>query len=181
MRIIRGKYGRRRFDVPKNITARPTTDFARENIFNVIENFIDFDEEPTALDLFAGTGAISWEFVSRGCSKVVAVEKAPIQTRFIRSVKETLGDSVLELYNDDVFRFLKNSNDSFDIIFADPPYDMKNFDDVPLAVLNSGAVKDGTLFILEHSGAKDFSSLPGFLERRTYGSVNFSIFKIQKY
>ena len=90
MRIIRGKYGKRRFDVPHNITARPTTDFARENIFNVLENIIDF-EGRSALDLFAGTGAISYEFLSRGCSPVVAVESAQTQVGFIRSVKEKLG------------------------------------------------------------------------------------------
>ena len=91
MRIIRGKYGRRRFEVPKNITARPTTDFARENLFNVLENLDDF-EGKTALDLFAGTGAISFEFLSRGCSEVTAVELSPIQSGFIRSVKEKHGD-----------------------------------------------------------------------------------------
>lgn len=179
MRIIRGKYGRRRFTVPTNITARPTTDFARENIFNVLENIIDFDEEPSALDLFAGTGAVSWELVSRGCSRVVAVEKAAVQSRFIIKVKNELNDDKLELVRGDVFKYLSSVSESFDIIFADPPYDMKNFDDVPLAVLQSKAVKNGTVFILEHSGNKDFSSLPGFIERRVYGSVNFSIFKIQ--
>jgi 16S rRNA (guanine(966)-N(2))-methyltransferase RsmD len=89
MRIIRGKFGKRRFDVPKNITARPTTDFARENIFNVLENMLDF-EGLTALDLFAGTGAISFEFVSRECSEVTAVEMANTQANFIKSVKQKL-------------------------------------------------------------------------------------------
>ncbi|MDE7396956.1 MAG: RsmD family RNA methyltransferase, partial [Muribaculum sp.] len=89
MRIIRGRFGRRRFNVPTNITARPTTDFARENIFNVIENLIDI-EGSTALDLFAGTGAITFEFLSRECSHVTAVEKAATQWRFIRSVTEQL-------------------------------------------------------------------------------------------
>ena len=96
MRIIRGKYGKRRFDVPHNITARPTTDFARENIFNVMENIEDLTGK-RVLDLFAGTGAISWEFVSRGCSEVTAVEEARTQAGFIRSVKEKLGDTALRL------------------------------------------------------------------------------------
>lgn len=178
MRIIAGIYGRRRFDVPKNITARPTTDFARENLFNVLSNLVDFEEGPTALDLFAGTGAISWEFVSRGCSSVIAVEKAPVQGSFIQSVKEKLGDKSLTLFRTDVFKYLKTVRKPFDIIFADPPYDLPEFDQVPLAVMESGAVKPGTLFILEHSSKRDFSRLPGFFEKRTYGSVNFSLFRL---
>lgn len=180
MRIIRGKYGRRRFAVPGNITARPTTDFARENIFNVLENYIDFDDEPKALDLFAGTGAISWELISRGCSTVVAVEKAQVQARFIMKVKSELGDEKLVLIKGDVFRYLSSVQKPFDIIFADPPYDMDDFDLVPIKVLGSKAVGDGTIFILEHSGSKDFSNLPEFVEKRTYGSVNFSIFIVNK-
>lgn len=178
MRIITGKYGRRRFDVPGNITARPTTDFARENIFNVLENIVDFSDSPSVLDLFAGTGAMSWEFVSRGCRPVVAVEKAKIQSEFIIKVKKILKDSDLEIMRADVFRYLSVVPRSFDIIFADPPYDMDAFDLVPEAVMKSNAVKPGTLFILEHSKNKDFSELPGFTERRVYGSVNFSIFMI---
>lgn len=178
MRIIRGKYGRRRFDVPKNITARPTTDFARENIFNVLENMVDFESEPSALDLFAGTGAVSWEFVSRGCSRVTAVEKANVQAMFIKEVKNKLGDTVLTLIKGDVFRFLASASEPYDIVFADPPYDLPDFDKVPLTVMTSRAVKEGTLFVLEHSGARDYSALPGFVERRVYGSVNFSIFRI---
>ncbi len=119
MRIIRGKYGRRRFEVPKNITARPTTDFARENLFNVLENLDDF-EGKTALDLFAGTGAISLEFASRGCSEVTAVEQAPVQAQFIRSVKEKLGDTALRVIKGDVFKFIATCGRSFDFIFADP-------------------------------------------------------------
>lgn len=178
MRIIRGKYGRRRFDVPRNITARPTTDFARENIFNVLENMVDFDEGPSALDLFAGTGANAWEFISRGCSPVVAVEKAATQARFIADVKVKLADEALVLVRGDVFRYLASVSTPFDIVFADPPYDMPDFDRVPEAVMGSKAVKDGTVFVLEHSGTRDYSALPGFVERRVYGSVNFSIFRI---
>ncbi len=130
MRIIRGIYGRRRFDVPKNITARPTTDFARENLFNIIENIEDLDGK-SALDLFAGTGAISWEFVSRGCKAVTAVEQSSTQAGFIRQVKEKLGDTALKLVKGDVFRFIERFKDSFDIVFADPPYDHPRFGDIP--------------------------------------------------
>lgn len=178
MRIIRGKYGRRRFDVPKNITARPTTDFARENIFNVIENMIDLEDGATALDLFAGTGAITWELASRGCTRVTAVEQAPVQCRFISEVKSKLGDEAVTLVRGDVFKFVRTVKTPYDIVFADPPYDHPQFESVPQLVLSSGAVKPGTLFVLEHSSKRDFSSLPGFVERRVYGSVNFSIFRV---
>ncbi len=178
MRIIRGKYGRRRFDVPKNITARPTTDFARENLFNVIENIDDL-EGKTALDLFAGTGAISFEFLSRGCSEVTAVEQAPVQTQFIRSVKEKLGDESLRVIKGDVFRFISTCTRKFDFIFADPPYDHPRFEEIPQLILDSAMVKPGTTVIIEHSKTRDFSSLPGFTQQRVYGSVNFSIFEVK--
>lgn len=177
MRIIRGKYGRRRFDVPKNITARPTTDFARENLFNVLENREEI-EGKTVLDLFAGTGAISWEFASRGAGSVTAVEEAPVQGRFILSVKEKLGDRTLRLVRGDVFRFLERPRESYDIIFADPPYTHPRFAEIPELILNSKAVKPGTLVILEHNGSHDFSAMPEFVEHRVYGSVNFSFFKV---
>lgn len=177
MRIIRGKYGKRRFDVPKNITARPTTDFARENLFNIIENTIDL-EGARALDLFAGTGAVSWELVSRGCSEVVAVEQAMVQSQFIRSVKEKLGDTTLKLIKGDVFKYLERSKEEFDLIFADPPYDHRRFAEIAELILNSGCVKDGTVVIVEHNRNHDFSRLPGFTRHLVYGSVNFSIFII---
>lgn len=178
MRIISGKYGRRRFDVPKNITARPTTDFARENIFNVLENMEGF-ENKSACDLFAGTGAVSFEFLSRGCNYVTAVEKAPVQVTFIKKVAETLGDENLHLYRGDVFKFIAHDVRSYDYIFADPPYDHPRFDDIPKLILESNLVKSGSIVIIEHSKNRDFSALPGFSQRRAYGSVNFSIFIIQ--
>lgn len=178
MRIIRGKFGRRRFDVPTNITARPTTDFARENIFNVLENLVDFDDEPTALDLFAGTGAITLEFLSRGCSRVTAVEKAQTQYNFIRKVAQQLNVQNLTLLKTDALRFIEAATTPFNIVFADPPYDMPNFEKVPEMVLNSRLLAPGSIFIIEHSKAHDFSALPHFAQHRVYGSVNFSIFQI---
>lgn len=177
MRIIRGKYGKRRFDVPHNITARPTTDFAKENIFNVIENIEDI-EGCTVLDLFAGTGAISLEFLSRGARSVTAVEMATTQVNFIRSVTEKLGDRNLRVIRGDVFKFLTSVRSAYDIVFADPPYDHPDFAEIPSRIMDSAAVKPGTLLIVEHNASHDFSSLPGFEQRRTYGSVNFSLFRI---
>ena len=176
MRIISGKYGKRRFQVPTNITARPTTDMARENIFNVINNLVDFDGT-TALDLFAGTGAISFELLSRGCAAVTAVEKASTQAKFILKVKELLGDDNLTLVRGDVFRFVASCRQQFDIIFADPPYDLPQLPEIPELVLNSEMMRPGALFIMEHPAPFDFSHLPQFLQRRVYGKVNFTLFR----
>ncbi len=176
MRIIRGEYGRRRFDVPSRITARPTTDFARENIFNVIENLIDI-EGIRALDLFAGTGAITFELLSRGAAHVTAVEKASVQARFISDVARKLGcTDRLRLVTGDVFRFIASCRTGFGFIFADPPYDHPRFAEIPGLILSSPMVEEGTLVIVEHSSRYDFSALPGFREHRAYGSVNFSLF-----
>lgn len=176
MRIIRGKYGKRRFDVPHSITARPTTDFAKENIFNVIENIEEIEGEDV-LDLFAGTGAISLEFLSRGARSVTSVEMAATQANFIRSVKEKLGDTALRVIRGDVFKFFSTVKKPYDIVFADPPYDHPRFAEIPMLILDSGAVKPGSLVIVEHNDKHDFSTLPGFDQHRSYGSVNFSIFR----
>lgn len=177
MRIIRGKHGKRRFDVPRNITARPTTDFAKENIFNVIENVEDI-EGKQVLDLFAGTGAISFEFLSRGAASVTSVEMAATQANFIRSVKEKLDDNALRVIKGDVFKFLASAKKPYDIVFTDPPYDHPRFGEIPSLILNSQLVKTGSLVIIEHNDKYDFSNLPGFEQHRSYGSVNFSLFRI---
>ena len=177
MRIIRGKYGKRRFDVPRNITARPTTDFARDNIFNVIENRMDL-EGLNALDLFAGTGAVSFELLSRGCRSVTAVEKNRIQCDFIKKVAGLLGETNLSLVRGDVFKFVAAAHVKYDFIFADPPYDLPRFGEIPGLVFGSGLLAQGATFIIEHSKNYDFSSLPYFSDHRVYGSVNFSIFEI---
>ena len=175
MRIISGKNGRRRFDVPTGITARPTTDMARENLFNVLNNFIDFDGI-TALDLFAGTGAISFELLSRGAAAVTAVEMARTQTAFINKVKAMLADDNLTVVKGDVFKFLDSCTRRFDLIFADPPYDLPRFADVPRLVLDSPVMGPGSIFVMEHPREHDFSALPHFMQHRAYGKVNFSIF-----
>lgn len=177
MRIISGKFGRRRFDVPTNITARPTTDFARENIFNVIGNLTDL-EGLTALDLFGGTGAITFEFLSRGCSAVTIVEKASVQQRFIAKVARELKVDNLTIVRGDALKYIQAATTAFDIVFADPPYDHPRFGEIPGMVLGSRLLAPGSIFIMEHSAKFDFSSLPGFDQHRAYGSVNFSIFII---
>ncbi len=176
MRIISGQFKGRRFSPPKNFNARPTTDFAKENLFNILNNRVDW-EECSALDLFSGTGGICVEFVSRGCTQVVAVEKSPQHARFIKRVADELKISNLRLFAMDVFRFLENNGERFDLIFADPPYDLPTLEQIPEIILNKDFLNEGGIFIMEHSKKNDFSHLPHFVEKRVYGSVNFSIFQ----
>ena len=176
MRIISGKYGRRRFPVPTNITARPTTDMARESLFNLLATRIDL-EQCHALDLFAGTGAISFEFLSRGCLSVTCVEQAATQWKFITKVKNILDDPNITVVRGDAFKFIASCHRSFDIIFADPPYDHPRFAEIPQLILDSDLVTEGTMVIIEHSKVHDFSSIPQFTEHRAYGKMNFSFLK----
>ena len=158
MRIITGKYKGRHFDVPRTFKARPTTDFAKENIFNVI-NAYQYWEETDALDLFAGTGSISLELLSRGCQQVISVEKDRDHARFISQCMEKLGADNNILIKGDVFRFLKSCHQQFDLIFQ---YDL---------------LKEDGLLVFEHGKNNNFSAHPRFLEHRSYGSVNFTLFR----
>lgn len=184
MRIITGQYKGRHFDVPRTFKARPTTDFAKENIFNVIRSYVDF-EDATALDLFAGTGSISLELLSRGCKQVVSVEKDRDHARFIRQCLDKLGLSsrggneggFCNLITGDVFKFLKSCHLKFDFIFADPPYALENLPQIPDLVLGNDLLAEDGVFVFEHGKTNDFSQHPRFVEHRAYGSVNFSIFQ----
>ena len=176
MRIVSGIYRRRRFDVPKSFSARPTTDFAKENLFNVIANLIDLDDTD-ALDLFAGTGSISFELASRGCKRVTSIEKNNAHASFIAKVITELDTDAIDLVRGDVFRFLQTAKaDSYDFIFADPPYALKELEDIPRLVLEKELLREGGVFVMEHPKTNDFSALPYFYQHREYGSVNFSIF-----
>lgn len=177
MRIITGKYKGRHFDIPRAFKARPTTDFAKENIFNVMTGYLDF-EGAHALDLFAGTGSISLELLSRGCSQVVSVEADNDHAGFIRQCFEKLKDDNCVLIRGDVFRFIKGCHQQFDFIFADPPYALETLSRIPDLVLQSGLLKPDGVFVFEHGKQNDFSQTPGFIEHRAYGSVNFSIFQV---
>lgn len=177
MRVISGIYKRRRFDVPHTFKARPTTDFAKENLFNVLMNYLDFEEGVTALDLFAGTGSISIELVSRGCDRVISVEKDPQHHAFISKVmKEVKTDRCLPLLGD-VFRYIEKCNEQFDFIFADPPYALKELSTIPQKIFEYKLLKPEGLFVLEHGKDLSFEQDPHFIEQRHYGSVNFSFFK----
>lgn len=180
MRVITGKYKGRHFDVPHNFKARPTTDFAKENLFNVLNGYLDFDEAPEALDLFAGTGCITLELLSRGCRRVVAVERDPMHFGFITKTLTALGDKACVPLRADVFRYLSTCREQFDFVFADPPYALPRLEELPTLVLGRGLLKPEGLFVLEHGKTNDFSTHPQFIEHRSYGSVNFSFFRAQK-
>lgn len=176
MRIITGQFKGRHFDIPRTFKARPTTDFAKENIFNVLNGYIDFDGI-TALDLFAGTGSISLELVSRGCKEVVSVEKDRGHARFIADCMKKINAENDILIRGDVFRFLKSCHQKFDLIFADPPYALPELDTLPDLVFEHDLLAADGVFVFEHGKHNDFSAHPRFKEHRSYGSVNFSIFR----
>jgi len=178
MRIIGGTLRGRRFSPPKNFKARPTTDTARESLFNILANYYDF-EELTVLDLFGGTGAISMEFASRRASKVTCVEKNYQHYNFInKCIKELNLELVIQPIKADVFNFLnRGSIQPVRLIFADPPFDLVNFEEVLPAVLNSNLLATEGLFILEHGPKHDYSTHPAFQQQRRYGKVHFSFFQ----
>jgi len=180
MRVVAGKYKGRHFEVPRSFKARPTTDFAKENLFNVLRSYVDFEEEtPQALDLFAGTGSITLELLSRGCAHVTAVELDPQHISFIRQfLRQLKAEEDVTLLRADVLRFLKKAPGSYDFIFADPPYALPQLEQLPDLIFNGSSIlnPDG-LFVLEHGKAQDFSRHPHFIGHRAYGSVNFSFFR----
>lgn len=189
MKIITGQYGGRRFDPPRNLNARPTTDLAKQALFNILQNRMDL-EGCRALDLFSGTGSISFELLSRGAAHVVSVEMGHTQQQFIQKVAAQLNvpRNRHQLIRGDVFRYLNAppamsvgasapSAAPFDLIFADPPYDLAELDKLPDLVLQPGWLAPEGIFILEHGKASDFSSHPLFQELRTYGAVHFSFFQ----
>ena len=178
MRIITGKYKGRHFDIPRTFKARPTTDFAKENIFNVLTGYIDL-EDAEALDLFSGTGSITLELLSRGCSHVTSVELDRDHFRFIKECVTKLNlpqPSPWIGIKGDVFRFLRSCRQQYDFIFADPPYALKELPQIPDLILSDKLRPEG-IFVFEHGKDQDFSQHPCFVDHRQYGSVNFSIFK----
>ncbi len=176
MRIITGKYKGRHFDIPRTFKARPTTDFAKENLFNVLRAYVDF-EETRALDLFGGTGSITAELLSRGCQEVVCIESDRQHAAFIHNVLQLLKAENARLYATDALRFIERSSDGFDLVFADPPYRLKELPTLPERVLGSNVLRNDGIFVLEHGGNYDFKENPSFIEHRAYGSVNFSFFR----
>lgn len=176
MRIISGSHRGRLIAPPANLKARPTTDFAKENLFNVISNFYDY-EGLTVLDLFSGTGSISYEFASRGAAEITAVEINPAHVNFINSTASKLGFEQINVVHANCFLYVKACERKFDVIFADPPYDIEGSDELPRLIVERELLTDRGTLIMEHSANLDFSDYPLFTQKRKYGSVNFSIFE----
>lgn len=162
--------------MPRTFKARPTTDMAKENIFNVINGYVDLDGA-AALDLFAGTGSISLELLSRGCREVVSVEKDRDHARFISQCMEKIGVKNDVLVRGDVFKFLSSCHRQFDFIFADPPYSLPELPTIPSLIFEYGLLKPDGLLVFEHGKHNSFDTLPQFVDHRAYGSVNFSLFR----
>lgn len=176
MRIVSGKFRGRVINPPKNLRARPTTDFAKENLFNVLGNLVDF-EQCDVLDLFAGTGSISYEFASRGARSVTAVEINAVHHSFIRRMAAQLGLEHFYPVKANVFLYLKSCTKQFDLVFSDAPYDLEGSEAVVDLVLQGDLLRPGGIFVFEHSKKMDFSTRAEFWQLRSYGSVQFSLFK----
>ena len=176
MRIISGKYKGRRITPPSNFKARPTTDYARESLFNILNNRIDF-EAVNVLDLFAGTGSISYEFASRGAPVVHLVEKDSRHISFIRKSIKEIGFNSIKPIHIDVKAYLKACRAKYDIVFADPPFNLSWLETIPDLVTSSGIINEDGFFILEHPKDLSFTAHNTFFEHRNYGGVNFSFFR----
>lgn len=175
MRIIKGKYQRRQIKTPGNLPVRPTTDMAKESLFNILENHLDF-EEVEALDLFTGTGNISFELASRGCISVLAIEQDKLCVQFVKDTVKQLEMDNLTALKMDVFKFLPATRQQFDLIFADPPYDTKHYDLLADLILSGEILKPGGMLVIEHARNIDFSKTIFFSKMRKYGRVHFSFF-----
>lgn len=176
MRIIRGTHKGRRINPPRNLPVRPTTDLAKESLFNILEQDFYFDEVEV-LDLFAGTGSISYEFASRGARKVVSVDTNERCLSFIRSTGKAFGFENLQAVRSSALNFLRMTSRQYDIIFADPPYDLDRLDEMVDRVFERQLLKENGTLVVEHSGNWDFSVFPWFFEERRYGKVHFSFFR----
>lgn len=176
MRIIGGTHKGKTINPPIGYKARPTTDFAREGLFNVLDNEYEF-ADLKVLDLFAGTGAISFEFASRGAGRVYSVEMDRDNASFIRREAGRLGLDAVTAVHDNVFDFLPVCRERFDVIFADPPYALDGLDGIPDKVLSCDILHPDCYFILEHGGEYSFRSHPRFFKEKIYGRVHFSFFK----
>lgn len=176
MRIIGGKLKGKTVFPPMGYKARPTTDYAREGLFNILNNEYEF-EDLKVLDLFGGTGAVSFEFASRGASRVYTVEMARENAAFIRNEARRLGLDNVTAVHDNVFDFLPICHEKFDIVFADPPYALEGLETIPDKVLSQDILHPDCYFILEHGDEHSFKDHPCFVKERCYGRVHFSFFK----
>jgi 16S rRNA (guanine(966)-N(2))-methyltransferase RsmD len=177
MRIIGGEHGGRRINPPSKMPyTRPTTDIAKEGLFNILQNAIDF-ENTKSLDLFGGTGSISYELASRGVTDLTIIEKDVQMYEFIKKTSEALGLENFKVIRSDVFKFINQANEKYDLIFAGPPYALQNIDDLPKLVFEKDLLNEKGWFILEHTPRNHYESSPFFKSARNYGTTIFSIFE----
>jgi 16S rRNA (guanine966-N2)-methyltransferase len=175
MRIISGQFKGRRIQAPTNLPVRPTTDMAKEGLFNYLAARLEL-EGIRAFDLFCGTGNISYELISRGAASVTAVDKHPACCKFVSSYANQLKPGVVKVFNTDCLVAIERCRDQFDLIFADPPYDYTRYSELVQGVLTGKLLHPDGLFVVEHANHIDFSLIPSFIETRNYGKVHFSFF-----
>ena len=178
MRIIAGSLRGRRLNPPANLPVRPTTDMARESLFNILNNYVDY-EECTVMDLFAGTGAVSLEFVSRGVKNVTSIDINNACTEYIKTAARQMNVDNIHVVRADVFDLLKRAYKKFDIIFADPPYALQDLPKLPDIVFGRDVLNEDGIFILEHPKEFSFEEHPHFWQHRAYGKVNFTFFAMK--
>lgn len=175
MRIVGGTHRSRQFHIPDHLGIRPTTDFAKEALFNILSNRIDF-EGKKVLDVFGGSGSISYEFASRGCAEITIIEKNMKSCEFIKKTAKEFRFTNIKVIKMDVFSYIKMCSDSFDIIFADPPFKLENIQRIPALVFEKKLLNENGMLIVEHPSGANFTEIKELQETREYGTVNFSIF-----
>jgi 16S rRNA (guanine(966)-N(2))-methyltransferase RsmD len=176
MRIIGGSLKGLRLNPPKNLPVRPTTDLAKEALFNILLNQIEF-EGIKVLDLFAGTGNISLEFASRGASEVISVDRSIHCVNYLKDTSRQHKLTQIKTYREDVFKYLNIETERYDLIFADPPYDLNRIPDLPKVIFEKNLLKPDGLLIVEHQSLQNLSNHPAFVEQRKYGHSSFSFFR----
>lgn len=175
-RIISGKFRGKRIAAPKSLPVRPTTDMAKESLFNILNNHFYFDEI-SALDLFAGTGNITYELASRGCDDIIAVDSSILCTRFMEKTIDDIGFSGIYVAHSDVDFFLQKDRKKYDFIFADPPYDYNGYEELVEKVFSKSLLSEDGILVVEHHEKLSLEHLEHFDETRRYGNVRFSFFK----
>jgi len=175
MRIIGGRHGGRKFHPPAKIPARPTTDIAKEGLFNTLQNMLDF-EALKVLDIFGGTGSISYELASRGATDITLIERDKATVQFIRKTIAELGFENFKIVQGDVFKFLEQCNEDYDFIFAGPPYALQEIDELPVIVFTRNLLRPDGIFVLEHTPRNNYEQHPHFLKVKNYGTTLFSYF-----
>ncbi|TSJ39166.1 16S rRNA (guanine(966)-N(2))-methyltransferase RsmD [Mucilaginibacter corticis] len=176
MRIIGGTLKGLRLNPPKNLPVRPTTDLAKEALFNILQNQIEFDNIKV-LDLFCGTGNISYEFASRGADQVIAVDRSIHCINYVKDIARQHGLTQIKTYKADIFKYLQLETEQYNLVFADPPYDLNHIPEIPKIIFDKNLLLPDGLLIVEHQSMQNLSNHPAFVEQRKYGHSSFSFFK----